>query len=150
MSIVRTGFPTSRLTVEDSDEVLFPYYAKMDMRTTLPSSLTEAIDLYLYNRGLVALKCPVKKARIKPWVKGKCYSEIEKEVIGILAKSSMSQEFSKKIMVVVIDNTPGGYMFRHGDNDQLHSYVDTCILYYHHLLHPTIATYKRDEDTRYV
>ncbi len=51
---------------------------------------------------------------------------------------------------IFIENTPVGYMLRHGDHDQLHSSVDTYILYYHHSLHPVIATYERDDDKRYV
>ncbi len=94
MPIVRTGFSTSGLTVEGSDKVLFPSYAQMNARTTLPSSLTEANELYLDKRELNPLKGPVK-SRIKRLVKGKCYYEIKKEVIDILGKSRVPPEFSK-------------------------------------------------------
>ncbi len=92
----------------------------MSAESTWYYSLSQAIDLNLGMRGLNTLKNAVK-AQIKSPVKRKLYSEIEKEVIGTLAKSIVSQEFK----LVVVENTPGGYMFRHGDDDQLHSSDDT-------------------------
>ncbi len=58
----------------------------MSTKTILPSSLTEAIDLYLDKRGLAALRKTVKN-RIRRLVKEKHYYKIEKEVIDMFRKS---------------------------------------------------------------
>jgi hypothetical protein len=50
----------------------------------------------------------------------------------------------------VIENTPRGNLLSYGTKDELRTPEDTCVLYYHHGLHPTIATYEREDERIYV
>ena len=143
-----TGLQT-RVSGEDfhTDIRWFPEYGRdddiMDAVTKPAKSLVHAINTFMQKRHRISLaKTVLDQIEVLSGDIGK---------IEAIVRVDAGPDFK----IVIIDNTPRGFQYVHGDPSHLTDAKDTsssntCTLYLHHTHHPTIPCHERDAHKKYV